>query len=85
MSGVEQPRQHPEWEAGAIARDRAGRVGRVTGMWAGRVYLRPLSGGKEWETFAEELEPAAQSDALSAGVEAANTTHRMRERMREGM
>ncbi|MFF8832672.1 hypothetical protein [Streptomyces sp. NPDC015131] len=71
----------PAWVVGAVAQDASGRVGRVTGHGAGRVHLRPLGGGEEWDASAEELAPAAQSDALRAGVAAANTSHRMRERM----
>lgn len=81
MNGTEQARQHPEWVTGAIAKDRAGRVGRVMGEWAGVVYLRPLNGGKEWSAPAVELEPAAQPDALSEALAEANTSKRMRERM----
>ncbi len=65
-------RQHPSWvRRGAVALDRiTGQVGEVqqvgpaynTGHVSARdrhqVWLRPCSGGREWETTVQELQPA---------------------------
>ncbi|MFD7259604.1 hypothetical protein [Streptomyces sp. NPDC059874] len=83
MSSPESAREHPrDWEAGETALDAStGRVGRVVGHVGPRYQLRPLNGGREWEADPESLEPAHQSDALSAAVVIANTSQRIRERM----
>ncbi|MGW6456399.1 hypothetical protein ACWF94_10800 [Streptomyces sp. NPDC055078] len=64
-------------EIGAVVRDSAvGRVGRVMGDVGGRVQLRPLNGGVEWDALPERLSPAAQSDAMSEAVAEANAQSR---------
>lgn len=75
MSATETPREHPpQWEPGETARDtRTGRVGRVMGHVGPYCQLRPLNGGKEWEAEPLDLEPAYQSDAMSARVAQANS------------
>ncbi|GGT36559.1 hypothetical protein [Streptomyces purpureus] len=82
MSGDEMACEHPQqWEAGDVAMDAEGHVGRVMDVRVGTAFLRPLNGGVEWSAPVEELEPAAQSDALSAAVDAANTRTRERGRL----
>ncbi|MFI1867448.1 hypothetical protein [Streptomyces jumonjinensis] len=72
MRGTE-PDREPAQAAGAVVRDAASkRVGRVMGHVGGRVQLRPLNGGREWDAFPEDLSPAAQSDVMSAAVAVAN-------------
>lgn len=74
MSAPETAREHPQyWEPGEMAKDTAtGRVGRVMGHEGPYYQLRPLNGGREWDADPEALEPACQSDALSADVAEAN-------------
>ncbi|GAA2222672.1 hypothetical protein GCM10010232_03880 [Streptomyces amakusaensis] len=63
----------PGPEAGSVVRDTASRrVGRVMGLVGGRVQLRPLNGGCEWDAMPGDLSPAIQSDAMSAAVAEAN-------------
>ncbi|MGW6457066.1 hypothetical protein ACWF94_14295 [Streptomyces sp. NPDC055078] len=38
--------------------------------------MRPLNGGREWDAHAEDLAPAAQSDAMSAAVAEVNAYSR---------
>ncbi|GGZ45533.1 hypothetical protein GCM10010387_45050 [Streptomyces inusitatus] len=60
-------------EVGSVMRDAASRrVGRVMGLVGGRVQLRPLNGGCEWDAVPGDLSPAIQSDAMSAAVAEAN-------------
>ncbi|MEO3974107.1 hypothetical protein [Streptomyces sp. CAU 1734] len=62
------------YETGAVVRDAAGnRIGRVMGDVGGRIQLRPLNGGREWDALPEDLSPAAQSDALSTAVAEVNS------------
>lgn len=62
---------------GQTVKDKAtGRVGRVMGHVGGRVQLRPLNGGKEWDAMPANLSPAMQSDALSGRVAEENTRSR---------
>lgn len=52
MSGPELPR------VGSLARDLCRDVvGRVMDVLPGRVWLRPVGGGQEWNALAEEVEP----------------------------
>lgn len=77
MSTEEQAREHPyEPRVGDTVRDAKGRVGRVMGVVGGRFQLRPLNGGLEWDTKADELTPAIQSDALSGAVSEVNSRSR---------
>ncbi|MGW1977453.1 hypothetical protein [Streptomyces sp. NPDC001889] len=63
--------------AGDVVRDAAGkRIGRVMGRVGGRIQLRPLNGGREWDALPEDLTPAVQSDAMSAAVAEANAQSR---------
>ena len=47
---------------GVLARDARGAVGRVVDQEAGRVWLRPVGGGREWDVRADEVEPVSTSE-----------------------
>lgn len=48
---------------GSLARDTArGEVGQVMDHQSGRVWLRPLSGGREWTAWPDEVEPLTGID-----------------------
>ncbi|MFB7027202.1 MULTISPECIES: hypothetical protein [unclassified Streptomyces] len=65
------------WERGDVARDlRTDRVGHVMGHVGPYYQLRPLTGGKEWEAFADNMVPAQQSDAMLPQVREANRRSR---------
>ncbi|MGA5871204.1 hypothetical protein [Streptomyces cinereoruber] len=70
--------EHPRhWEPGETARDtRTDRVGRVMDHVGPCYQLRPLTGGKEWEAYADDMVPARQSDAMSAQVRELNRRSR---------
>lgn len=50
-----------------------GAVGRVMGHVGGRVQLRPLEGGREWDAETMNLEYVPLSKALSPAVSEANS------------
>ncbi|GLF97249.1 hypothetical protein [Streptomyces yaizuensis] len=53
---------------GLVVRDAATRaVGRVMGHVGGRVQLRPLRGGREWDALPEDLSPVAEAAADGPG------------------
>ncbi|WP_435187234.1 hypothetical protein [Streptomyces sp. bgisy126] len=70
--------EHPRhWEPGDVARDtRTDRVGRVMGHVGPCYQLRPLTGGREWEAYADDMVPARQSDAMSPQVRELNRRSR---------
>jgi hypothetical protein len=50
-------------EIGMLARDTSRDVvGQVVDKHIGRVWLRPVGGGREWDVRAEQLEPVASSE-----------------------
>ncbi|MFG3294591.1 hypothetical protein ACGF3G_38030 [Streptomyces sp. NPDC048179] len=51
---------------------RDGRIGEVRGHVGGRVQVRPVDGGREWDCPAESLEPAPPEEVLRAQVRRAN-------------
>ena len=62
---------------GEVVRDTArDRVGVVMDKGAGRLFLRPLSGGREWEAGAEQVSPLSAREELSARLAAANARSR---------
>lgn len=62
---------------GTVARDCATkRVGEVMGCEDGRIQLRPLGGGVEWDVRHEDLEAIGQAEALSARLAATNARSR---------
>lgn len=52
------------------------RVGKVMGHVGPFARLRPIGGGREWDAEPGNLRPLALSEALSAGVAAANARSR---------
>ncbi|MEV7390599.1 MULTISPECIES: hypothetical protein [unclassified Streptomyces] len=56
---------------------RDGRIGEVRGHTGGRVQVRPLAGGREWDCPAESLEPAPPEEVLRAQVRRANRAGRL--------
>ncbi|MFF7968432.1 hypothetical protein ACFZC3_24125 [Streptomyces sp. NPDC007903] len=64
---------------GAYARDaRDGRLGEVMGRAGGRVQLRPLGGGREWDVPPQCLGEAAPADVLRERVRVLNRDARRR-------
>ncbi|MCX5049071.1 MULTISPECIES: hypothetical protein [unclassified Streptomyces] len=63
---------------GAYATDaRDGRVGEVMGHVGGRVQLRPVGGGREWECPPEAVGAAPPEDVLRARVRSRNREARL--------
>lgn len=61
------------WEVGALVVDAAlDRVGVLMGEVGGRVQLRPVGGGLEWDAMPDEVRPATAYDELRARVGQAN-------------
>ncbi|WP_416972504.1 hypothetical protein [Streptomyces sp. 4F14] len=68
MTGPEEPRMP---QRGEIARDtRTNCVGKVTGNIGGRVCLRPIRGGLEWEVPPNKIEILALSEGLNGAIAA---------------
>jgi hypothetical protein len=60
-------------QPGALLRDtRRRRIGVLMAHHAGRYYLRPQAGGREWEAQREDLEALTPEEALRAKVAEAN-------------
>ena len=55
---------------------RDGRIGEVMGHVGGKVRLRPVDGGREWDCPVESLEPTAPDEVLRAQVRRANGVSR---------
>ncbi|MFG2791576.1 hypothetical protein [Streptomyces sp. NPDC048419] len=63
---------------GAHAVDvRDGRVGEVMGHVGGRVQLRPVAGGREWDCPPESAETASPEEVMRARVRKANSQGRL--------
>ncbi len=63
--------------AGAVVVDEAsGRVGRVMDRVGGRIWLRPLRGGREWDADPARVRPATPAERLAAAVSAVNAASR---------
>ncbi|MER7839369.1 hypothetical protein ABTY98_26685 [Streptomyces sp. NPDC096040] len=56
---------------------RDGRIGEVMGHLGGKVQLRPVAGGREWDCPGESLAPAPSEEVLRAQVQRANKARRM--------
>ncbi|MEU6175356.1 hypothetical protein ABZ832_26055 [Streptantibioticus parmotrematis] len=52
------------------------RVGEFRAFEQGRVFLRPLGGGREWTTSPDDIEQMSRSEILNARVAAANRRSR---------
>ncbi|WP_018548360.1 hypothetical protein [Streptomyces sp. LaPpAH-108] len=64
---------------GAYAKDaRNGRIGEVMGRVGGRVQLRPVGGGREWDVPPGELGEAEPADVLRERVRRLNRDARLR-------
>lgn len=69
--------QQTRAEVGALAKDtEAGLVGVVMGDVGGRVLLRPIQGGKEWEALPGNVKPLTAREELRARLAARNETSR---------
>ncbi|HZG02172.1 MAG TPA: hypothetical protein VE546_01125 [Streptomyces sp.] len=67
----------PGITVGSVVRDlRDGRVGDVMDIHPGRVWLRPLGGGREWDAAPDEVQPLTPREQLSARLAAANARSR---------
>jgi hypothetical protein len=60
-----------------VVDERNGRVGEVMGHLGGKVQLRPLGGGREWDCEPGATRPAPQGDVLRARVRKVNNEGRM--------
>ena len=56
---------------------RNGRLGEVMGHVGGKVQLRPVAGGREWDCPPESTGPAPQEEVLRARVRRANKEGRL--------
>nr|WP_202426122.1 hypothetical protein [Streptomyces sp. HUCO-GS316] len=56
---------------------RDGRIGEVMGHLGGRVQLRPVAGGREWDSPPESTGPAPPGDVLRARVRKVNGEGRL--------
>ncbi|WP_410537896.1 hypothetical protein [Streptomyces sp. KL2] len=67
----------PAIAVGSVARDlRDGRIGDVMDVHPGRVWLRPLGGGREWDAKPDDVRPLTAHEQLSARLAAANARSR---------
>ena len=56
---------------------RDGRIGEVMGHVGGKVQLRPVEGGREWDCPPDSLGPAPRAEVLRARVRKANQQGRL--------
>ncbi|MFI5676557.1 hypothetical protein [Streptomyces cellulosae] len=56
---------------------RDGRIGEVMGHVGGRVQLRPVAGGREWDCPPESTGPAPQAEVLRARLRRINGESRL--------
>jgi hypothetical protein len=69
--------QQTSAEPGALVKDTdKGLVGVVMGDVGGRVLLRPIQGGKEWEALPGAVQPLTPREELSARLAARNADSR---------
>ncbi|MFE9253999.1 hypothetical protein [Streptomyces sp. NPDC006879] len=62
---------------GEVAKDLGtGKIGFVMGEVGGKVQLRPLNGGKEWDAEPSTVRPAPAREELSARLAATNNQSR---------
>ena len=60
-----------------VVDERGGRIGEVMGHLGGRVQLRPLGGGREWDCPPESVGPAPPEEVLRERVRKANQEGRL--------
>ncbi|SDM68316.1 hypothetical protein SAMN04487981_102246 [Streptomyces sp. cf386] len=56
---------------------RDGRIGEVRGHVGGKVQLRPVGGGREWDCPPDAVEVASRAEVLREQVQAVNREGRM--------
>ncbi|WP_405525973.1 hypothetical protein OG426_26645 [Streptomyces canus] len=62
---------------GELAKDSAhGRIGVVMGALGGRVQMRPIGGGKEWDVMPDNVVPPSPREELSARLAIRNGNSR---------
>jgi hypothetical protein len=62
---------------GALAKDGAtGRIGVVMGEVGGRVQMRPVRGGREWDAIRDDVEALSAREELSVRLAARNGNSR---------
>ncbi|MFJ8539204.1 hypothetical protein [Streptomyces sp. NPDC093591] len=62
---------------GELAKDTArNRIGVVTGTVGGRVQIRPIGGGAEWDAMPENVKPPSAREELSARLAIRNGNSR---------
>lgn len=62
---------------GELAKDTArGRIGVVMGKVGGRVQIRPIGGGTEWDAIPDNVEPPSAREELSARLAIKNGNSR---------
>lgn len=61
-----------------LAKDRAtGRIGVVMGEVGGRVQMRPVRGGREWDAMRDDVEALSAREELSARLTTRNGNSRV--------
>ncbi|MBC2876353.1 hypothetical protein H7K43_15045 [Streptomyces sp. TYQ1024] len=64
-------------EVGSLVLDiKRDRVGTVMGQLAGRIFLRPPHGGREWEAAPSDVRPAGTLEELRAKAQELNERRR---------
>ncbi len=62
---------------GELAKDTTrGRIGVVMGEVGGRVQIRPINGGKEWDAMPDDVVPTSTREELSARLAIRNGNSR---------
>ncbi|MFE1444443.1 hypothetical protein [Streptomyces sp. NPDC058739] len=62
---------------GELAKDSASaRIGIVMGEVGGRVQIRPVGGGKEWDALPDSVESPSEQEVLSARLAVRNGNSR---------
>jgi hypothetical protein len=70
--------QKPRPGIGELAKDSAkGRIGVVMDEVGGRVQIRPLDGGREWDALPDDVEPPSAQEELSARLAVRNSNSRV--------
>ncbi|WP_194896939.1 hypothetical protein [Catenulispora pinisilvae] len=71
MKSMESPETHGLPEVGALVRDATGRIGRLMAYTRARAWLRPPTGGREWDVEPETITEVPGWDGAATGKEAA--------------
>jgi hypothetical protein len=63
---------------GELAKDTArGRIGVVMGELGGRVQIRPVGGGREWDAMPDKVVPLSAREELSARLAIKNVNSKV--------